>query len=393
MRILQICNKVPFPPKDGGCIAMNNLTIGLREQGHEVKVLAINTPKHFTDVAKSDIEAVLIDTSVKVFPALLNLLSSKSYNVVRFYSKAFEQKLIEILKSNKFDIVQLESVYVSMYIDVIRKNSNAKIILRAHNVEHQIWERAAELPANPLKKWYLKLLSKRLYSYEISLLNKVDAVIPITERDANWFKSAGFKKEIKVAPFGITLQTIISEKGIEENPASLFHIGAMDWHPNVEGVNWFLNDVWEKVMAANPNTKLFLAGRNMSEEMKSLNKKNVTVVGQVENAHDFMKSHGIMIVPLLTGGGMRVKIIEGMALGKTIVTTSIGAEGIEARNTEEIMIADTANDFANAITELLVNIENCQRIGKNAERLAKEKYNNSDICKQLSNFYSELKAK
>src|SRR5580693_8877194 len=119
MKILQVCNKVPFPPKDGGCIAMNNITQGLIEQGHKVKVLAINTEKHFTDIetlpneyrSKTNMEAVFIDTKVKVIPAFLNIFTNESYNISRFYSKEFEEKLINILKNETFDIVQLESLY------------------------------------------------------------------------------------------------------------------------------------------------------------------------------------------------------------------------------------------------------------------------------------------
>ena len=117
MKILQLCHKVPFPPKDGGCLAMHNLTIGLIDEGHEVKVLSINTKKHFVDISKlsekytqaSQIEAVYVDTDVKIVEAFVNLFKDESYNISRFYSLDFEKKLIEVLKQNKFDIVQLES--------------------------------------------------------------------------------------------------------------------------------------------------------------------------------------------------------------------------------------------------------------------------------------------
>jgi hypothetical protein len=170
MKILILCNKSPYPPKEGGPIAMNAIIEGLIEAGHQVKVLAINTNKYFikeNDIPesyrqKTGIETVYIDLSIKPLDALLNLFSKDSYHVQRFISKEFEKKLISILQNDTFDIVQLETLYISPFIETIRENSKAKIVLRAHNIEHLIWERVAEISSNPLKKLYLKHLAKKV---------------------------------------------------------------------------------------------------------------------------------------------------------------------------------------------------------------------------------------
>ena len=141
MNILQICSKPPFPPKDGGALAMNILTQGLLNAGHHVKVLTVNTSKHFVDLhtvdtaykQKTNYEAVFIDTRIKPLKALLSLFSPRSYNIERFFSVEFEQTLIRILKEETFDIVHLETLYVSPYVDTIRKYSSAKIVLRSQN--------------------------------------------------------------------------------------------------------------------------------------------------------------------------------------------------------------------------------------------------------------------
>src|ERR1035437_7718238 len=138
MKILQICSRIPYPPKDGGSIAMNILTHRLIDCGNEVKVLAINTPKHFIKesdidkeyIKKTSYQLVFIDTSVKPLDAFLNLFSSESYNIARFYSKEFENVLIELLSSQQYDVVQLETLWVAPYVDTIRKHSKAKIVLR-----------------------------------------------------------------------------------------------------------------------------------------------------------------------------------------------------------------------------------------------------------------------
>lgn len=394
MKILQICSKIPFSPKDGGGIAMNILTHGLMDQGNLVHVLAVNTPKHFLkdDAIDADYkkatayQSVFIDTSVKPLAAVLNLFSSKSYNVIRFYSPAFEKVLIEKLKSEQYDIIQLESLWVTPYLEVIRKHSKAKIVLRSHNVEYMIWERLASEATSSFKKIYLNLLAKRLKKYELNLLNQYDAIACITELDATVFKNAGCKLSLIHIPFGIDLEKYKIDDSDLEKP-SVFHIGAMDWQPNIDGVNWFLNNVWEKVVALHPSLKLYLAGRSISSDFKQT---NVVVDGEVADAHRYISSKSIMIIPLSSGGGMRVKIIEGMALGKTIVSTSIGAEGIEYENKKNILIADSSSEFIDAIDKCINDSGFADTLGKNARTLVETKYNNKLICNKLSDFYRSL---
>ncbi len=394
MKILQICSKIPYAPKDGGGIAMNILTQGLMNQGNLVHVLAISTPKHFLneDAIDSDykrstsFQSVFIDTSVKPVNAILNLFSSKSYNVVRFYSLAFEKVLIEKLKSEQYDIIQLESLWVTPYFDVIRKHSKAKIVLRSHNVEYLIWERLASEATGMLKKKYLSLLAKRLKNYELNLLNKYDAIACITELDASVFKKAGCTIPIVHIPFGIDLEKYKVDDTDLEKP-SVFHIGAMDWQPNIDGVNWFLNNAWDKLIALYPSLKLYLAGKNISS---NYNQKNVIIDGEVANAHRYISSKSIMVIPLSSGGGIRVKIIEGMALGKTIISTSIGAEGIEYENKKNILIADSPSEFVDAIDKCVNDSTFADMLGRNARILIETKHNNKLICSKLSDFYKSL---
>lgn len=397
MKILQICSKIPFPPKDGGSIAMNILTHGLINAGNRVHVLAVNTPKHF--IKDEDIDAdyrnktnyrsVFINTSVKPIDAILNLFSSQSYNIIRFYSADFEKVLIEQLKKENYDLIHLETLWVAPYVEVIRKHSKAKIVLRSQNVEFMIWERLAEDAGNPLKKMYLRLLAKRLKKYELGILNKYDAIATITELDAVVFKKMGCTIPIVHVPFGIDLEKYKIDTSNLEKP-SVFHIGAMDWRPNADGINWFLKDVWMKVVAKHANVKLYLAGRNMPEWMMQLKQENVVVEGEVPDSHKFINSKSIMIVPLTSGGGMRVKIIEGMAFGKTIISTAVGAEGIDYTDGKDLLIANTENEFADAIDKCLNDTAFSDSVEKNARKLAETKYDNQLICNKLSDFYKSL---
>jgi glycosyltransferase involved in cell wall biosynthesis len=396
MKILQVCSKIPYPSKDGGSIAMNILTEGLIACGNQVSVMAMRTPK--SDIKdevidpsyrkRTNYRAVFVNTSVKPLPAFIHLFSGKSYNITRFYSKRFENTLKNLLTTEHFDIVQLETLWVTPYVETIRKYSRAKVVFRSHNVEHIIWKRLAEVATHPLKKWYLKLLANRLKKYEISMLNKYDGIASITELDALKFKELGCTIPVVHIPFGITL----SHYTCTGSPAfpSLFHIGAMDWMPNEEAIRWFLKKIWPEIHLKYPDLNLYLAGRNMPPWLLELKMKNVQVLGEVQNAVEFINSKSIMIVPLQSGGGMRIKIIEGMALEKTIISTTIGAEGIACQNKVNILIADTEKEFEQAIDLCMANKKLSETIGKNARLLVESTYDNRKICERLFEFYQTL---
>ncbi len=395
MKVLQICNKPPYPPIDGGCIAMNNITEGLIDLCVDVDVLSISTNKHPVILSmlpddykeKTNFEHVKINTDIKLKDAFINLFSGDSYNIKRFISKDFKKALINKLNSVEYDIVLLESLYVTPYIDLIRENSNARIILRAHNIEHVIWERMAENTVNPLKKSYLKLLTSRLQKFEAETIQKLDAIISISELDKKAFIHLGFNKSILNLPVGYSMKEIELNPEFEEN--SIFHIASMDWPPNEEAVRWFLEKVWVELVKNHPMSKIYLAGRSMPKWLINSDIENVEVEGEVASAKKFILSKDIMIVPLLSGSGMRVKIIEGMALGKTIITTSIGAEGINCTNEENILIANTPEEFQKYISKCLTDTDFKQKIGLNAQRLIAKEYSNVELAKILITFFDK----
>ena len=397
MRILQLCNKPPNPPTDGGCIAMNNITHGLIESGHQVKVLAIETHKHklrSEDLSNyyrkhTGIESVFVDTKINIIDAFSSLVTSDSYNISRFFSPDFDIKLTSLLQREKFDVVQLESLFMTPYIGTIRRLSKSKIILRSHNLEYIIWERMAQFSKNKAKRTYLKLLAKQLKKYEMSVINEVDGIAAISIEDEKKYQKLGCRSSIVTIPFGLNIEnyTPVPNHG---DDLSLFHLGSMDWLPNLEGVNWFLNEIWDKIHHDQPDLKLYLAGRKMPKSFKTDEGKNCEVIGEVDDANEFMNSKSIMLVPLLSAGGMRVKIIEGMALGKTIVSTKVGAEGIDYETNENILIADTPDEFVKIINELAEDKEKCAKIGKSARVLIEEKYDNKILTEKLINFYKEI---
>ena len=399
MNFLFVSNKMPFPPKDGGSIATFQHLWGLASLDQKVTVLSINSKKHFVEVSdipkditsKITFKTFFLDTSLSAFDALKNLFfSSIPYNAERFVSVEFENYLIDILKQETFDIIQLEGLYLCPYIDVIRKYSKAKISYRAHNIEHEIWKRRLEREKNHMKSRYLKLLTKRLEVFEKSFINKYDLLIPITQRDAKRFIDYGNTKPLLVSPTGIDPDKYEPKIHLIKFP-SVFHLGALDWFPNQEGLLWFLRNVWRYISKDHADLKFYIAGRNapnwLIDEFKKF--RNVVFVGEVDDAHDFLNKHSILVVPLLSGGGMRVKVVEGMALSKTIVSTPIGVEGIPVTIGKEVLIASSPDEFIYCIEKLITNQELCEEIGQNALAFVRQNFNCNKISNDLLDFYTK----
>jgi glycosyltransferase involved in cell wall biosynthesis len=399
MKVLQLCNKPPFPPQDGGSIAMNNISHGLLEAACDLKIVSVNTKKHHVDikdlpteyVKNTHIEFINIDTRVRAFPALMNLLfSTRSYNIIRFEQSRFENRLIEILKKEDFDIVLIESVFLNYYADIIRKYSKSKIVLRAHNVEFLIWERLAKEKKCFLKRKYLSVLSKRLKKEELKALEKFDAILTVSETDKQKFQEFNINKPIKSIPIAIDVTKSLSTKDINIDYPSVFFIGALDWFPNEEGLKWFLLNVWPRLSKMYPELSFYIAGRGDASWLRIENNTNVEFLGEIKDAAAFIKSKAIMIVPLFSGSGMRVKIIEGMSLGKAIVSTSVGVEGIIHKDGDNIMIADNPEAFIAYLSTLINDKSKFISICDNAIKNVERNYSNKLLTDKLIHFLNAL---
>lgn len=399
MRILQLCNKPPYPPIDGGSKAMHNLTRGLLAAGHSVKVLCISTPKNALDLSRipadylqrTRIEGVFVDTSINVVDAFTDLLTADNYNISRFFSPDMDIRLIRLLSEEEFDIVQLESLFMTPYIPTIRRYSKAAIVLRSHNLEHVIQDRIATGEKNILKRPYRRFLAKQLHAYEMAVLDRVDAVAAISPSDAQHFAGHGTNTPIATIPFAVEPDEYVVHDRKRSGPVTFFHLGSMDWLPNEEGVRWLLDEVWPKVLSKRPDARLDLAGNKMPEDLLRLDLPGVTVRGRVKNALSYMRDRQVMVVPLFSAGGMRVKIIEGMALGKPVISTPIGAEGIEYTEGLNILIAHDAAEFADHIIALDEAPVYMQKLGSEARKLIVERYSDAHIVKDLTALYTRLR--
>ncbi len=268
MKVLFLCKKFPYPLKDGESIAVSYLCKELKAMGCDITLLCMNTSKHYMDPGAlppdynyfTKIHSVDLDNTLKPWKAIASFVSGESYHIRRFKSSLFRTKLIQVLNEDKFDIVQLETLYLAPYVDTIRRYSDARIVMRAHNIEHEIWERITENTGSNLKKWYLAYLTRKLRQYEIDQFPVYDYLVTLTERDLQQFREKGYKNGASAAPIGFdpNLYPYSAPKFGKE--MSLCFIGSLDWRPNMEGLEWFLSNCWPKIHKKWPKISFHIAG-------------------------------------------------------------------------------------------------------------------------------------
>jgi polysaccharide biosynthesis protein PslH len=399
MKILLICSKFPFPFKDGGAIATYTMARGLANCNNQVSILSFNTRKHY--IARNSIpekefkdiefELVDIDTSINYFDALLNLIfSGKPYILKRFGSTRFNEKLKSYIEENQFDIIQVEGLYMMQYRNSIRSNSKSILAYRPHNLEHKIWQLLSENATNWLRKKYYKNLSKRIYRFEKMVLNTYDLILPISPFDSAFYEKAGNTKKIAVVPAGLD-KSNYPEQITRIRKHKLFYVGSLEWIPNQEGIIWFIKNCWDKLREEFPTLELHIAGRNTPRRLMSDYKlPGIFWAGEVEHIQDFIKDKTIMIVPLFSGSGMRVKIVEAFFSYKAVVATQIAVEGTGGADNCELLVADGNIEFVSKIKRLLRNEKLFDRLISDAYKFACLNFDNQNISSDLSDLFNQM---
>jgi glycosyltransferase involved in cell wall biosynthesis len=396
LKILILAHRVPFPQNGGYPIVVYNTIKGLVNLGHDVSLVALNSKKNFHEVPEDALldkikyRAYDIDTNVSVFDVAINLFSKTSFNIDKYYDPEFEKLLIREVKGNAYDVIQFDGLLISLYLNAVRKNCKSKLIYRAHNIEHQVWQRLAMVKSDPFKKSYLKMHAQRIKNYELEQLNKFDSVVVFTEQDKATMIGYGIKAPIDIVPVGVNLEQYRPDYSKTEVP-SLFFLGSLDWLPNREGIEWFLENFHKDIESGDLPVKFYVAGNDIPERFDDYEVMGkIFIPGEVDDALEFVNSKSIMIVPLLSSGGVRVKIVEGMAMEKCIISTSLGAEGIKFTDGENILIANSYDMFYDAIQRCVADEKYCRYIGLNARKLIEQQHDISVVTDKLVILYNKL---
>ena len=310
------------------------------------------------------------------------LFSPLPYTVAKHSRPNVKAALNSLLEAESYDAIVCDFVAAAGVIPWAHARPK---ILFTHNIEAQIWRRHFETAPNPIWKSITWGEYRKMRRYERVCLQKADHVLAVSENDKEEFARSIDGNRISVIPTGVDTDYFCPDDGCGEQPDELVFTGAMEWLPNVDAILYFAQHILPMIREKVPNVRLTVAGRTPSQRLLALagSDKQIRVTGSVEDIRPFVREASVYVVPLRIGGGTRLKIFEAMAMGKAIVSTTIGAEGLPVTDGKEILIADDAQDFADAVVSLLRHPEKRRQLGSAARHLVECNYRWGSVTDQL----------
>lgn len=398
MRILNLLPRIATPPVDGGAIAAHYPMLHLAKRGHSICTLAFNSNRHPQDpqATRTYSELYTVEGDFPEFSlksAFRNLFDRRPYNLaLRFARPAMHQLIRKVGRETpRPDIIQIDWVYMAEYLPTLRKVfPGVPVILRQHNAEHVIFRRLAANEANFAKKVFIYHQARKLRHYEKRALRKADQFVAITQTDEQLFRSLAPGARGCTIPAGVETHAFARPDGTPRDLGFLI-LGSLSWAPYAQAVQWFLEQVWVGFHKKNPEKNLYIVGSAPPPGIQKWNgTMGIHVTGFVEDIKPLMHRSSAMVVPLLSGSGMRVKIVEAMAASLPVISTSIGAEGIDVENGRHAIIADTPADLHIAMQQILDDDLLAEQLAENGLDLAKSVYEWTAIAERFEEVYLEM---
>jgi glycosyltransferase involved in cell wall biosynthesis len=397
MNILQISSQVPVPETDGGKISIFGITKSLYRLGYNIDFVCYLKDADYS--ASMELmnkyctpHLLNVKTDNSVWGALKNLFSDVPYNASKYRKKELLDYISKLLEQKKYDIIQIEHLHMGWIVDFIKlKLPKTPVILREQNLEFKIMQRFYEKEKNIFIKFFSYIQYKKFIKFEPETCAKFDCCIMISDEDKKELLSLNPKINAVAIPAGV--DTSLLNYPLKQNfGKKIVHIGNLDWFPNYDGLKWFLNEVFPSILNSFPDLELYIyGGGNFDKtEIPSAIKNNVVFVGFVENLWQNLSDKALAIVPLRIGGGIRIKIIELLAYGINILTTSIGKEGIAVENGKHILIADSKDEFIKQTVDFFDNRVNNIELIKNGRKFISENYTWDAIIKKFDIIYRNL---
>ena len=394
-RILALTSRLPYPPREGHQLRSWHLLKALAER-HEVTLLSFLRQDDAMAEA-GPLRAVLADR-LETFPipsessrlalavALLRGTLTRTPFLAAKYNSAALRDCVAALAAEA-DLVHFDMLPLMAHADCVPKG--VPVVLNAHNVEHKLLSKRASIEPRTAHRTYLRTQCARLRAFEQWACRRADAVLACSEPDAADLRSLAPATPMSVVANGVDLGFNRPHAGQVE-PGRLVFVGQMGWFPNRDGVEWFLRDVFPRIVAERPDAEFVLIGKADGLEIPADLGSRVRVAGFVPDLRPLVHSAAVYVVPLRAGSGTRLKVLEAMALGKAIVTTSVGSEGIDLVHGQSALYADDAESFARTTLGLLAAPERAGALGRAARQLAEARYGWDSIGRHLLGHYERL---
>jgi glycosyltransferase involved in cell wall biosynthesis len=297
----------------------------------------------------------------------MRLPNRMPYAVSRFASTHVREKLQHCMGEFRPDVVVCD--FLDAAINFPERMTIPSVLFQ-HNVESEIWRRHAETEKNPLKRFVYGVEFKRILAYEKSALQRFHHVIAVSEHDRTLMSAWADPSHISVVPTGVDLHRFHPDPAQAPAQPLVMFVGAMDWMPNVDAVEYFCREIWPAIETRVPGARFRIVGRNPLPKVRNLASSSIEVTGEVPSVVEHLRDAAVVVVPLRVGGGTRLKIYEAMATGRAVVSTTVGAEGLDVRDGEDIVLADNPVHFSEKVATLLENLPLRQRYERKAAACA-----------------------
>lgn len=408
MKILYISQLLPFPLHSGAMLRNNGLIKQLAKN-HQVHLVTFNQQaliESEEDLARSIRETQKFCPNTTVFkiptdghPILwrallaLNLFSSAPYSIWRFFSFKMWFHLKKLAATESFDIVHIDTIALLPYR---RLFPNTPVVLNHQNVESLLMSRRAESEDSAFARFYVATQARKLKAYEKRMLPLCQGHTCCSELDGEELARIAPGIKIGVVPNGTDTDyftpLVKNDCSCDSGDNTAVFVGGLSWYPNTDGLLYFCKEILPQVLESLENFQLFVIGAGHSDKLQSYAQlfPQIKILGKVDDIRPLVGAAKVFIVPLRVGGGTRLKILDAMAMGKAIVSTSIGAEGLLLTNLSDILLADTPAEFASRVAEVCSNAELRQDLELNARETVKKKYSWNVIGTRLESFYQKV---
>jgi sugar transferase (PEP-CTERM/EpsH1 system associated) len=400
MRILWLKSDLLLPLDKGGKLRTWHLLRHLARR-HQITYLAFADP----DPAPGDVDgmrevASRVVTIPRVDPAkgtarfladaALHLLDPLPYAVGKYRSRRFARTLRKLLADEAFDLIVCDFLFPAVNLP---RRLPCPAVIFTHNVESEIWRRHAAIRTGFVDRALYREQYRRMVRYEGRTLRRFDGVLAVSETDRDTLTRIypAIRRPIHVVPTGVDVE-YFSATSSSPHSKQLVFTGSMDWLPNEDAMRFFCRAVWPLVRAEEPGATLAIVGRAPTPSVKSLSGDAVQVTGRVDDIRPYVRKAAAYIVPLRIGGGARLKIFEAMAMGRAVVSTTVGAEGLPVSNGRHLILADEPRAFAGAIVGLLRDPASRRELEEAARRLVAEHHDWSKAATELEEAVMEVAA-
>lgn len=392
MHVLLLTQVLPYPPDSGPKIKTWNVLKYLSKK-HQVTLVSFVRGDQSAEINKLkeycyEVHTIPINRSIfqDGLAMLRSFITKQPWMMLRDDRVKMRRLIDQLATRTQFVIAHADQLNMAQYANRLQESHK---VLDAHNALWLLYKRLAETMNNGPKKWLLERDWKLLKIYEGGICREFEAILAVSDEDKYaLLQACECKREMIVIPIAVDTHEL---KPVERQPDAnhIVHVGTMFWPPNIDGIEWFIDQVYPLVRAQKPDIHFDIVGARPPQSLLDLNAKNIgiNVTGYVENLLPYLQQTGVFIVPLRAGGGMRVKILEALAQGLPIVTTTIGCEGIAVEHGKHLLIADTPEQFAKAVIQLLRYSEFANKLGNQGRKLVESLYDYRVACRHLDNIY------